>query len=153
MAQQLNQFVQSVEKGMLDLTIGVRSVISCQIDSSSAGSLVAGQAVKLVNVAGGIPNVVETNTASDDIFGFIVYNIKDQSYDAGEKVEIAFYRAAIMYMEASAAIVPQAKVMISASQTVATATATNRIVGTALDKASASGALIRVMIDLPGSVA
>jgi hypothetical protein len=153
MAQALNQFLQSVEKGMLDLSIGTRSVVSCQVSSTSAG-LIPGQAVKLVDIKGGIPDVVEIAADTDDVFGFVAYNLKDQSFSAGMKVEVAFFRAAIMYMEASAAIVPYAKVMaVVTGQKVATATTGKTIIGRALDKAAASGELIRVMIDLPGSAA
>ena len=153
MAQNLNQFKQSVEKGMLDLSTGTRSVVSCDVHSTSAG-LVQGQAVKLVDVAGGIPNVVEIAADTDDVFGFVCYNLKDGSYVAGQKVEIAFFRAAVMYMEASAAFAPATKLMpVLSGQKVATATTGKRIVGIALDKAAASGDIVRVMIDLPGSVA
>jgi hypothetical protein len=154
MALSMNQFALEAVKGMMDLSVGVKSVLACQIDSSSAGGLVAGQAVKLVDVDGGIPNVVECSGASDDVFGFIAYNIKDKSFASGDKVEICMGRSGVMYMEASAAIAVNAEVMIVVSgQKVATATSTNRVIGRALDKATASGELIRVMVDLPGAVA
>ncbi len=154
MALSMNQFALEAIKGMIDLKVGPSNVISCEIDSSSAGGLVPGQAVKIVSTAGGIPNVVECSAASDDVFGFIAYDIKDISFAAGDKVEIAFSRSTAMYMEASAAIAANASVMIVLSgNKVATATATNRIVGRALDRAGASGELIRVIIDLPGSIA
>lgn len=154
MSLNINQFAQTPVKGQLDLSVGVRSVISCQIDSSSAGSLVPGQAVKIVDVKGGIPNVVECAADSDDVFGFITYGIKDKLHSAGDKAEIAFFRGSCMMMEASAAISANAPVSIVLSgQKVVTASAGKMIVGRALDKASASGEFIRVMIDLPGSLA
>jgi hypothetical protein len=150
----MNQFALEAIKGMIDLKVGPANVISCEIDSSSAGSLVPGQAVKIVSAAGGIPNVVECAAASDDVFGFIAYDIKDTTFSSGDKVEIAFSRGSAMYMEASAAITANAKVMIVLSgNKVATATSTNMIVGRALDRAAASGDLIRVIIDLPGTLA
>lgn len=154
MALNINQFAQTPVKGQLDLSVGVKQVISVQVDVSSAGGLVDGQAVKLVDVKGGIPNVVECAADSDDVFGFIVYDIKDKAFNAGDKVEIAFARGSVMYMEASAAIVPYAKVAIVISgQKVVTATTGQMIIGYAIDKATASGELIRVMIDLPGALA
>lgn len=154
MALNINQFAQSVVKGVMDLSVGTKSVLACQVDSSSAGNLIPAQAVKLVNVASGIPNIVECSADTDDVFGFIAYNIKDQEFDAGAKVEVAMGRTGVMYMEASAAIAVNAPVMIVVSgQKVATATAGKMIIGRALDKASASGDLIRVMIDLPGALA
>jgi hypothetical protein len=153
MALNINQFAQTPVKGQLDLSVGVKQVLSCQVDTSSAGSLVNGQAVKLVDVKGGIPNVVECAADSDNVFGFIVYDIKDKAFNAGDKVEIAFARGSVMYMEASAAIVPYAKVAIVISgQKVVTASTGKMIVGYAIDKAAASGELIRVMIDLPGAI-
>jgi hypothetical protein len=154
MALNISQFAMSTVQGAIDLTVGVRSVLSAQIGSGSAGGLVAGQAVKLVNSAGGIPDVVECAADTDDVFGFIAYSIKDQAFAALDKAEIAFGRGAVMYMTASAAIAPGDKVMIVvASKKVAIATSGKTIVGRALDKAAADGDLIRVMIDLPGTAA
>ena len=153
MALNINQFAQTPVKGQLDLSVGVKQVLSCQVDTSSAG-LVDGQAVKLVDVKGGIPNVVECAADDDNAFGFVVYDIKDKAFAAGSKVEIAFARGSVMYMQASAAIVPYAKVAIVISgQKVVTATTGQMIVGYAIDKASAADDLIRVMIDLPGAIA
>jgi hypothetical protein len=57
-------------------------------------------------------------------------------------------------MTASAAIVPNAKVaIVVASNKIVTASTGMMIVGRALDKASADGDLIRVIIDLPGALA
>lgn len=154
MALSMNQFSLEALKGMVDLKVGPANILACEVDSSSAGGLVPGQAVKIVSVAGGIPNIVECSAASDDVFGFIAYDIKDSTVGPGDKVEVAFARGTAMYMEASAAISANASVMIVLSGSkVATATATNRIVGRALDRASGSGDLIRVIIDLPGAVA
>jgi hypothetical protein len=151
--QNQNQFAQTAEQGQLDLRFNPNT-ISVEIDSSSAGGLVAGQAVKIVDSLGGVPKVVECADDSDDVFGFINYNIKNAVFDASMKAEISFYRGNVMYMTASAAIARNAKVMIVvASKKVATATTGNMIVGRALDKASADGELIRVLIDLPGSLA
>lgn len=154
MSLNINQFAQTPIKGQLDLSVGIRSVISCQVDSSSAGGLVPGQAVKIVDTKGGIPNIVECSAASDDVFGFITYGIKDKQHAAGDKCEIAFFRGSVMMMESSAAISANASVSIVVSgQKVAPSASGDMIVGRALDKASASGEFIRVMIDLPGALA
>ena len=153
MALNISQFAQSVVQGVLDLSVGVRSVLSAQISSTSAGGLVAGQSVKLVDASGGIPDVVECASDADDVFGFIAYDIKDQSFDGLMKAEIAFGRGAVMYMTASEAIIPGAEVMVViASKKVAVATEGKRVIGRALDKAAGDGSLIRVMIDLPGAL-
>jgi hypothetical protein len=153
MAQNINQFAQAAVQGMLDLQFNP-AIVSAEIDVSSAGGLVAGQAVKIVDSAGGVPKVVECADDSDDVFGFIRYDIKTQVYDAFSVCELAAMRDNCMYMTAGAAVARNAKVMIVvASSKVVTATSGNMIVGRAFDKASADGDLIRVIIDLPGVLA
>lgn len=153
MPQSPNQFAQTQQKGALDLQFNPQ-VISVQVDSSQATALVPGQAVKMVDSANGVPKVIAAAADEDDVFGFVVYDIRRVSFPALSYVEVAFFRGSVMYMEASAAIARWAQVMIVvASQKVMTVTATNRIVGRALDKAAADGDLIRVVVDLPGAIA
>lgn len=150
MSLQQNQFNQSPVQGQMDLRFNSET-ISCEVDVSSAGSLPAGQAVKMVDSAGGVPKVVECSADSDDVFGFINYNIKNRLFNVGDAVEVSAFRGNVMYMTASAAIARNAKVMIVvASDKVATRSGGGVCVGRALDKASADGDLIRVIIDLPG---
>lgn len=151
--QSQNQFSQSPEKGMLDLRFNTNT-ISGSIDVSSAGGLVPGQAVKMVDSVGGAPKFVECAADSDDVFGFINYNIKQATFKVGDAVEVSYFRGNVMYMEANAAIARNGKVMIViATKRVATATTGKMIVGRAIDKATAQGQLIRVVIDLPGTLA
>lgn len=153
MAQLQNQFSQAPVQGEMDL-LHNPAVLSAQVDSTSAGGLVPGQAVKMVDSSGGLPKVVECALNSDDVFGFIAYDVKSSSYSTPDKLELASMRDNVMYMTASAAISRNAQVAIVVSGSkVVTATSGMRIVGRALDKASADGDLIRVMIDLPGATA
>ena len=146
--QSQNQFKQTAEKGQLDLRFNP-SVISCQIDASENGTLVPGQAVTLVDSAGGIPKVVAAAADTDAIFGFISYDIKSKSFKAEDRCEVVFHRGSIMFMESSAAIARGAKVMtVISGQKVATATAGKTAVGIALDKATAGSQIIRVLVDL-----
>ena len=149
----INQFSLIPVQGQVDLKVGPANVISVEIDSSSAGGLVPGQAVKIVNVAGGVPSVVECAANSDDVFGFLIYDIKNQTFGVGDKASIAFARRTCVYMTASAAIAANAKVaIVIASKKIVTATTGMMVVGRALDKAAADGDLIRVIVDLPGAV-
>lgn len=149
----MNQFGLSVKKGQVDLRSG-QPTLSVQIDSSEAGTLVPGQAVKIVDSKGGIPKVIAAAADTDDVFGFIVIDLKTPSYVAGDRIEIVSGRSGFMYMEAGAAVARGAKVQIVvAGQKVITAVSTKRIVGSALDKAAASGDIIRVSVDLPGAIA
>lgn len=153
MAQILNQFVQAPVQGQVDLHLG-GNIIAVQIDSSSAGGLIPGQAVKMVDSSGGVPKVVECAANSDDVYGFLVYDIKDRVYAAGDRAEIACLHDSCMYMTSSAAIARNAKIaIVVAGSQVVTAATGMMVVGRAFDKATASGQLIRVVLDLPGTLA
>ena len=153
MALNINQFALTSTQGQLDAQRNTQT-ISCQVDVSSAGGLVPGQAMKMVDSAGGVPKLVECSAASDDVFGFINYDIKSKTFAVGDRVEVSFNYSNVMYMTASAAIARNSKVMVVISGSkVATATTGNMIVGRALDKAINNGDLIRVTILLPGTLA
>lgn len=153
MAQNPNQFKQSVEKGQVDLQMSLGTVMSVQVDAAQVAALVPGQAVTIVDSAGGIPKVIAAAADTNDIFGFVAYDFRKSSFAALEKCEIVFFRGGVMYMEASAAIARGAQVMpVISGQKVATAAGTGkRIIGRALDKAAANGDLIRVLVDVPGA--
>lgn len=152
MAISQNQFAQTEVQGVVDMRFSP-NIISAQIDTTSGGGLLPGQAVKIVDSAGGIPKVVEAAADTDDVFGFLTYDMRRATFAVGDKVEIAFFRGTIMYMTASAAIARGAQVeIVVASKKVATAASGKRIVGRALDKAAADGDLIRVIVDLPGAL-
>lgn len=152
MAQNVNQFKQTVQKGSLDLTINP-TVFSVQVDAAQATALVPGQLVKLASTAGGIPKVVASAAATDGHFGVVRYNIKDATFAAGAICEVASGYSVIV-MEAGAAITRGANVMYAANQKVVTAATTgNIIVGVALDAAAADTDLIRVLLQMPNGKA
>lgn len=153
MALSLNQFSMEVVQGMLDENLNVNT-LPCQVGSEQATALIPGQAVKIVDEAGGVPKVIAASADTDDVFGFVNYNEKDASFPALSKVEISFFRGNVMYMTSNAAIARNAQVMlVITGSKVATATSNKRIVGRALDKAADANELIRVIIDLPGGLA
>jgi len=140
---ELNQTSLSALKGALTLGMNT-NVFSCQILSSSVNSFTAGTAVKIVDSTGGIP-VVEKAAANDKIFGFITFHAKQNTYAAGEVVEVASDMC-VINMETSGAILGGAVVEIVATgDTIITSGGTNTIVGRALKKA-ASGDVIPVLI-------
>lgn len=150
-----NQFAMAPIQGQLTLQLNT-NVIPCQVDSSQVADLVPGQAVKMVDSSGGVPKVIAVASDADDVFGFVDYSIKDASYPAGARVEISAYQDNVMYMTAGAAIARNGQVaVVVASKKVIPAVAASgkRIVGRALDKATADGDLIRVVIMLPGALA
>lgn len=147
-----NQFAPSPVQGQMDL-LPNWAMLGAEVDNTSGGNLAAGTPVKLVDEGSGgsLPTVVEAALDTDDIFGFIAYDIKNSDFDAGDRCNVAFGRGAVMWMTAGAAIARWAKVgVIIASTKVQTAASTDRIIGRALDKAEVDGDLIRVWIDLPG---
>lgn len=153
----MNQFGQQVVKGMVDLRNG-QAPLSCIVDATStlgaSTGILAGTPVKIVpSTLRGVPKVVECATDAEDIFGFVVYDVKSVSFKAGDRLEVLPFRNGIMYMEANAAIAQNAEIAILvAGYKVITATSTDRIVGRALDASTGAGKLIRVVIDLPGLI-
>ncbi len=147
MTLNINQFNQSTIQGALDLKFG-GAVVSCQVDVTTAGNLVPGTAVKVVDSAGGVPKVVEIAADSDEVFGFLCYDIKQPNFDAYAPVEVALVNGgACMFMTASAAIARNAVVCpVISGVKVKTSAGGGRDVGRAYDKAAIDGDLIRVLL-------
>lgn len=146
-----NQFAQSSVVGMVDLRFPYNSV-SVQIDVSQSGSLYAGSAVKMVDSADGVPKVVGCTAASDEVLGFINFDIKTVAFVAGSMAEISM-AGNVMYLYAQAAIARGAQVQLSVVSPGAvdplSASSGADIVGWAYDKAASAGALIRVFLKTP----
>ncbi|MGL5113640.1 MAG: DUF2190 family protein [Flavobacterium sp.] len=140
----LNQAFTNVIKGQIAQGTNTNRQ-SVKILSTSVAAFGAATAVKIVD--GTSPVIeVEKAAATDAIFGFITYDPVDNSPIAGDLVQIAL-AGVEMYMEAGAAIVRGAKLEIVATgDKVITSAGTNKIVGLALDKAAASGDIIKVLI-------
>lgn len=147
---EMNQFNISQVQGSLDLQNGV--VLSCVVDAAETTQIVAGQAVKLATTGGGTPKVLALTANTQGTFGFVVRNLKDVSRGAGETLEVAI-KGSVMYMTAGEAINPAQMVeVVYTTNKVIVSDGVNPIVGMALDKASADGDLIRVLIETPSVV-
>ena len=146
MAQNLNQFQQTAERGQIALLCANSPVISAVVDSTETGTLKAGDAVKLVSTSKGIPHVVLVGSGDTTCCGLVVFNpVKNDGIKAGDRVEIAI-TGAFMYMVASASINAGAAVDYAyATGKVATANS-GLACGVALDAAAADGDLIRVAV-------
>ena len=148
MTQNSNQREQNSEQGQLDLAINP-AVMSAFIALTETETLVPGTPVKLADIAGGVPRLLVATADTDAIFGYLVRNFKDQSWVAGEHCEVAF-AGSVMYMTAGAAIARGANVEYDVSAVkVITAAGVNPVTGIALDKATADGDLVRVLILVP----
>ena len=150
MTQVMNQFSQAPLKGLMDLRFNP-SIMSCQVDESESGELVPGQAVTMVDSADGVPKVIAAADDEADIFGFVVYDVKSDVYEAGDRLEIAYGSGSVMYMLSDAAIARYAElqIVVSGVEVATAAVGEHAIIGRALDKAGGAGELIRVLIDLP----
>lgn len=148
-AQNINQFSMASILGMLDQRFNYNTM-SCEVDASESGTLYAGTAVKMYDSAGGVPKVVKCSANSDVVMGFVNYSIKDQSFVAGQKLEIS-QNGNVMYLISTGAIARGAKVTLDLIYVggVASANSGDQIVGWAMDKATAAGQLIRVKITSP----
>lgn len=146
-----NQFAQAPVVGMIDMRFDY-DTISVQIDVSQVGALYAGMAVKIVDSADGVPKVVGCAADSDEVFGFINFDIKSVQFVAGSMAEIS-QAGNVIYLYATGAIARGVQVVLDLStgggvQAAAGNTGDN-IVGWAFDKATAAGALIRVKLTCP----
>jgi hypothetical protein len=142
-----NQFQQSTYIGMPDLLIN-QDTIACQVDASQVTPLLSGQAVKVVDSAGGVPKVVACAADTDDVFGFINFNIKDRLYAAGARCEIS-QTGNVLWLQATTAVARGARVCLDTNYVggvqAITGSSAKRIVGYSYDKVSAA-ALVRVKV-------
>lgn len=144
-----NQFAQAPIVGMVDQKYAFNTK-ACQVDMAQTGSLLVGQAVKLVDSAGGLPKVVAVTANSDEVWGFINYSNKDQSFAAGAPLEVS-QKGNVIYLVATGAIARGAQVTVDITYTggVQSKNSGDKIVGFALDKATAQGQIIRVELSAP----
>lgn len=149
--QSQNQFLQSPIVGQLDLRFNVETV-SVEIDLTQATPLVAGSAVKIVDSIDGIPKVVGCAANSDACVGFLNFDVKSQSFNAGDRAEMSG-AGNVMYLVATGAISRFKQVTLDLTYVGGVAQAVtssgNSIVGYAYDKATVAGQLIRVHLKTP----
>lgn len=144
MTQELNQFSQSTEKGVLDMSVNP-NVLNVKIDSSSVNTLTGGSVVVYTDTAGKVITVDKASAISDDIAGVVLYEVKKNSFVADDFVRIAFANSVVI-MEASSAIAKGADVEAVLTGDKVATQSTGTTIGRALDKASTDGDLIRVLI-------
>ena len=146
----LNVFKPKNQKGdVVFKDFGLR--IEAKIASTETGTLVPGTVVKLVDVSGDKP-AVAIAAASDTPFGVVQYEAKKNSYTyaagADNSITIASF-ASVIKLEASAAIAAGAKVEYVPTGAKVVTNSTGVAFGKALDKATASGDIIKVMVLVP----
>lgn len=153
-----NQTFQSPMLGMVTMDPQPNTIPAQIYPSSTATVIVAGCAVKLVDNVGPNIQVDVTTSASDGpVYGVIPYNMRKNSYVAGDPCEVVG-RNGILMLKSSAAI--QRGVAVSATNpSVATNDPTvasdftigSYILGVALGRVSAANLLLKVQVS-PGIV-
>lgn len=150
MTQLSNQFGITNEVGSLTL-LQNNNIIDAIVDASEAGTLVPGNAVLIKDVASKKTKIELATALTDAFFGFIPFDVRVASYTANDITKVVF-NDCVMIMEASAAIAAGAEIQFDPSTNkVATQVAPNTKIGYALDKATADGDLINVLIKTPGA--
>lgn len=146
-----NQFAQTNTLGQVDLQFNMNTV-AVQIASTQVTALYQGSAVKMVDSADGVPKVVGCSANSDEVLGFINFDIKNVSFVAGNMAEISM-AGNVMYLYSAGAIARGAQVQLDVvspgSVAEATLSSGANVVGWAYDKATTAGQLIRVFVKTP----
>lgn len=146
MALNQNQFAMSTLKGTKDSGLG--TVLEVQIyDASATTEFVAGEMVCIGSTtAPNITKVIKGTGLTSAYFGVILTNPLKASFYSGDKVQIAIL-GSIVLVEASAPITAGASLQYDYSTAkFATQTASNTIVGIAMENAAADTSLFRMMV-------
>ncbi len=147
MAQLSNQFSQTPEKGQLTGEQNL-NILNARVITTASSAITSAEAVKLVDTASGVTVVEAVSAATDAVFGFRTYDIRDDDRLAGEMCKIAFDNT-IIYLEAGAAIATGALVQYQPTGKKVITRTTGTVCGIALDKATADADLIRVLLKTP----
>jgi hypothetical protein len=151
MALNQNQFTISTTKGTLEGGIGAALSMSVEFyDASPAATVSAGEWVVLSSTtSGNVTRVAKGADLESSYFGVVLTNPLKDTYAVGDKLEIGIL-GSVVHAEASAAITCGAKVQYNpATAKVATQTASNTVVGVAIENAVGDASLVRVMVLFP----
>ena len=144
---QMNMVSPSAIKGFVDSVFSAFT-LPVMIDPASVNTLVAGDVVKLSTVAGTGVILVDKAAATDTAFGVVVYEVKKNSYTAGDALSVAL-PGSVVLMEAGASITRGDSLEFSAATSrVITNAGVNPVLGQALTSASGAGKLVRVLVNV-----
>ena len=140
----INQFAQTPVRGQLDLQIAKSGVLSGEISVNEAGSIEAGDPVKLDPAAtGAVPQFLAAGP-TDDAIGYLVYDVKRTTLVARDAAQVSYFGGPVMFMEAETALNPGVQVEQNANGKVQVLN-TGKLRGLTLDPV-AIGGLFRVII-------
>ena len=147
LSYQMNVFAPTEEiKGRKVLPANTES-FSGVIDSTVSGTVVPATPMKIVATSAKLPHFAPAASDSDNIVGFLEWNVIRNGYAKGDMCQIS-PDTNVMYMEVSGSVNAGANVAMDSYSniTVKAAGAGDKIIGYALESASASGQLIRIKI-------
>ncbi len=149
-SQSQNSFTQAPLRGDVDQTYNTNT-ISCLVDPELATLLYPGSPVKLVPTAiGGLPVVTAVTAETDEVFGFINYDIKNGFYAKSMACQVSI-KNNVQYQYATIAISAGQQLQLDlANNGIKVAADTgDTIVGWAFDSASGPGVLFRMYVETP----
>jgi uncharacterized protein DUF2190 len=149
--QNPNQFAQTPILGQPDLRQQPNSFFATINPDSVFTDFQVGTWVKLIAGAG--PQIiVDVALPTEEAIGVIPYNVKKNTFAAGDTVQI-FGDLSVLYLQTSAAVDRGDKVQFlntGGSPTVATVAGSNTVAGIAFDQADDAGGVIRVQVKPSG---
>ena len=152
MTVNMNQFGQQVIVSQLDLQVGgLGPAFTLRIDPDSSGSdMEAGEGFKIVDGGANDPNGVPLcdilAADTEQAFGVRIYDAKQGVVQPGDIIQVS-YNGNVQWMVAGAALVRGAAVqLVLATPGNVVAKAAGALFGILLDKSSASGDLVRVLV-------
>lgn len=142
--QQLNQFTQATLKGEVS-AIPNPMTISVQLHKDSTDTLYPGDVVTLYDGAGSAI-LVALAAATDVPFGVVIRSPKKASFTANDVFEVAM-DGSVINMESYSTIARGNKVeWYPTGRQVKQFAGSNKCVGTCLDKATATGQIVRIKV-------
>ena len=146
MAQNLNQFKQSVEAGQIALNAIEGRTIEAYIDESYSGTgIVSGSVVTLVSTSTYPTITVNQKTSGSEVgLGVVAFNIKKTNYKAGDFCEV-YVDGKVVYAKIGAAVNAGAELTWDNTTGAFIAKTDGNVDAIALDKVAA-GTIGRVIV-------
>lgn len=139
-----NQFRQEQLAG--NVVLKSLPILSAKIKTGETSAILPSRAVKLVATSKTLPIVTAVESATDDIFGFALRNIKDADYPADAILEVATEGAVVSMTAGSTITAGQKLEYVVATGKVIPNAGVNPICGYALDSASTDEIVSMVVI-------
>jgi hypothetical protein len=126
--------------GQIDIATMRNGIITCMVDPSQATALVAGQFVQFYS-SNTLPYPTVIAAPQNGVaHGLVAYVVKDASFNARDKLNIAFFGGLVVWVQATAvALTPGQQVESDSTGVLVQAHSSNPVRGYMLDYTVASG--------------